>query len=82
MLSSGLMFASVAWMEVAGALLGGVMQNAVFAATVGWMKSFVFMVDAVIYLLVALLSMYVILSNTFCTQLKFFAILFLGESRF
>lgn len=53
----GLMFASMAWMEMAGALLGGVMQNAVFAATVGWMKNFVFMLDAVIYLLVALLSM-------------------------
>jgi len=62
LLPSGLMFASVTWIEMAGALLGGVMQNAVFAATVGWMKNFVFLLDAVIYLLVALLSMYVTLS--------------------
>jgi len=63
------MFASVAWMEMAGALLGGVMQNAVFTATVSWMKNFVFMLDAVIYLLAALLSVCVILSAEFCMQL-------------
>jgi len=56
------MFASMAWMEMAGALLGRVMQNAVFAATVNRVKSFVFMLNTVIYLLAALLSMYVTLS--------------------
>ena len=56
-------------MEMAGALLGGVMQNAVFTATVSWMKNFVFMLDAVIYLLAALLSVCVILSAEFCMQL-------------
>ena len=56
----GLMFASVAWIEVVGSLLGDVMQNAVFAATVGWMTNFVFMVDAGFYLLAALLTTYVI----------------------
>jgi len=55
------MFASVAWMEIAGSLLGEVMQNAVFAATVGWMMNFVFMLDASIYLFTALLTAYVIL---------------------
>lgn len=53
----GLMLASVAWMEMAGALLGEVTQNAVFTATVGWRKNFVFMLDAVFYLLIALLYM-------------------------
>ena len=67
------MFASLAWMEMAGALLGGVMQNAIFAATVGWMSNFVFLLDAAIYLLVALLSMYVadtVLAST-CKKLSY-----------
>jgi len=54
------MFASVAWVEIAGSMLGGVMQNAVFAATAGWMVNFVFMVNASMYLLIALITMYVI----------------------
>lgn len=59
LLSSGLMFASVAWMEIAGSLLGEVVQNAVFAATVSWMSNFVFMINGGVYLLAALLTMYV-----------------------
>jgi len=53
------MFASVAWMEIAGSLLGEVVQNAVFAATVSWMSNFVFMINGGVYLLAALLTMYV-----------------------
>jgi len=63
LLCLGLMFASVAWMELAGSLLGGVMQNAVFAATVSWMMNFVFMLDAAMYLVAAVLTMYVTVSG-------------------
>jgi len=67
------MFASVAWMEIAGSLLGEVVQNAVFAATVSWMPNFVFMIDAVVFLLAALLTMCAIscidFTNFACTQL-------------
>jgi len=59
------MFASVAWVEIAGSMLGGVMQNAVFAATAGWMVNFVFMVNASQYLLIALITMYVISCTDF-----------------
>jgi len=54
------MFASVAWMEIAGSLLGEVVQNAMFAATVSWMPNFVFMIGGSVYLLAALLTAYVI----------------------
>jgi len=54
------MFASLAWIEVAGALLGDVTQNAIFSATVSWMKNLVFVVNASAYLLAALLTMYAI----------------------
>lgn len=60
MLVIGLMFASLAWIEVAGALLGDVTQNAIFSATVSWMKNLVFVVNASAYLLAALLTMYAI----------------------
>ena len=56
---SGLMFASLAWMEVAGALVGNVIQNAVFTATVGRIDNFVFIVNAGAYLLTALITTYV-----------------------
>jgi len=54
------MFASLAWIQIVGALIGNVTQNAVFSATVGWMQSFVFMVNASTYFLAALLTMFVI----------------------
>ena len=54
------MFASVAWIEITCSLIGGVIQNAVFGATVSWMKNFVFIVNAGVYLLAALLTAYAI----------------------
>jgi len=59
LLCVGLMFASVAWMEIAGTLVGAVAQNAVFAATVSWMPSFVFILGAAIYVFTAAITMYV-----------------------
>jgi len=79
-LCSGLMFASVAWIELAGSLIGDVIQNAVFAATVSWMKNFVFFINAGGYFLATLLTVYAILCadncmhlnlNTFTVQLSY-----------
>ena len=53
------MFASVAWMELAGSLVGEVMQNGVLAATVGWLNNFVFILGAGIYFLTAVIFTYV-----------------------
>ena len=47
---------------MAGYLLGNVTENAVFAATVSWMKNFVFITNAGCNFLTALLTMYVFLS--------------------
>ena len=51
------MFASIAWMEIVGILLGGIAQNSVFGATTAWMKNFVFLVDAGFYALLLALVM-------------------------
>jgi len=53
------MFASMAWMEIAGSLLGAVIEDAIFAATFNWMKNLVFMLNAGMYFLTTLLTVYV-----------------------
>lgn len=46
-------FAVFAWIQMISSIVGGVTQNAIFSATANWMINFVFVVDAIIYAVTA-----------------------------
>jgi len=54
---TGSMFAAIAWFQTLGILVGGVIQNAVMAATASFMEGLVFYLDAGLCFLTMILFM-------------------------